>query len=509
MIARIILGDQLNYEHPWFNKIDPGVIYTLMEIRQETDYVLHHAQKVIGFFAAMRAFEKFLLSKGHRVHYFRIGDSNNTHTIQGNILSLKSLYSIQKIEYIEPDEHRLDVMMKKLETAVKTPVEAFTSEHFYTSRLELKEFFEGKKKYIMESFYRSQRRKHYILMKGEEPIGGEWNFDKENREPYPKEYKRVHPLVFEKDFSRLFSEINYASIKTFGNSMAESFHWPTNRKESLALLDFFLEYLLPNFGRYQDVLSVNDRTLFHSRLSFSLNTKMLSPDEVVNKSVEHWKRYERNIPLASIEGFVRQILGWREFMRGVYWAKMPRYKKLNFFGHSLPLPQFYWTGETKMNCLSVTIKQSLNYAYAHHIQRLMITGNFALLAGINPDEVDAWYLGIYIDAVEWVELPNTRGMSQFADGGLIATKPYVSSASYINKMSNYCGSCYYNKNLKYGERACPFNSLYWHFFSRNREKLGKNNRVAMTYATLDKMNKQEKESMFSYAEMIINNPDAF
>lgn len=509
MIVRIILGDQLNYEHPWFNKTDREVIYTMMEIRQETDYVLHHSQKVIAFFAAMRSFEKFLLSKGHRVHYFRIDDTHNTHTIHGNLLYLNTLYDIKKAEYLEPDEYRLDLIMKKLEKDVKIPVESFTSEHFYTSRFELKELFAGKRKFLMENFYRSQRRKHYILMKGEEPIGGEWNFDKENRETFPKEYNRVHPLVFEKDFSRLFSTINYAGIKSFGDPMAENFHWPVNRKESLALLDFFLEYLLPYFGKYQDVMSAEDRTLFHSRLSFSLNTKMLSPDEVVNKSIEYWKQHPKNIPLSSVEGFIRQILGWREYMRGIYWAKMPGYKKLNYFKHAQPLPGFYWTGDTKMNCLSTTIKQSLHFSYAHHIQRLMITGNFALLAGVNPDEVDAWYLGIYIDAIEWVELPNTRGMSQFADGGIIATKPYVSSASYINKMSNYCGSCFYNKNLRYGENACPFNSLYWHFFHRNKEKLGKNNRTAMMYATLEKMDKGEKKLMFAYAESVIQNPDKF
>lgn len=503
MILRLILGDQLNYEHPWFNKPDSNVLYSLMEIRQETDYVRHHAQKILGFFAAMRHFDRWLRKKGHRTHYIAIDDPNNTQDLKKNLLFLIRQYKITSVEYLEPDEYRLDKMLASASKTLGTPVTMFTSEHFFTTREEVAEFFTGKKTYLMESFYRMMRRKHYILMEGEDPSGGEWNFDKENRAPLPKEYKKVAPLVFEKDLSRLWSTINYSGVESIGNSNHERFHWPVSREESLALLDFFLEYLLPHFGLFQDAMSERDWSLFHSRLSFSLNTKMLSPDEVVHKTVNYWKAHKKKIPLPAVEGFIRQILGWREYMRGVYWAQMPKYSKMNFFNHTEVLPAFYWTGETRMNCLAVTIKQSLEHAYAHHIQRLMITGNFALLAGIHPDKVDEWYLGIYIDAIEWVEMPNTRGMSQFADGGLVATKPYVSSGQYIGRMSNYCQSCFYSKNIKYGEKACPFNSLYWHFHARNRVKLEKNPRIGMVYKTFDRMDKSERTSILSHADKIL------
>ncbi|MCC6549958.1 MAG: cryptochrome/photolyase family protein [Ignavibacteriaceae bacterium] len=503
MILRLLLGDQLNYEHPWFNKPDDNVIYTLMEMRQETDYVRHHAQKILGFFAAMRQFDRWLRKKGHRTHYLSIDDPNNRQELRKNLAFLIKLYKITEAEYLEPDEYRLDKLLSSLSKPLGIPVTMLTSEHFFTTREELSEFFAGKKTYLMESFYRYMRRKHYVLMEGEEPVGGEWNFDKENRSALPKDYKKVAPLVFEKDLTRLWSTVTFSGVESFGFANYDRFHWPASREESLALLDFFLEYLLPHFGKFQDAMSERDWSLFHSRLSFALNTKMLSPDEVVHKTAAYWKAHKKRIPLPAVEGFIRQILGWREYMRGVYWAQMPEYKKMNYFNHKEVLPAFYWTGETRMHCLSVTIQQSLQHAYAHHIQRLMITGNFALLAGIHPDKVDEWYLGIYIDAVEWVEMPNTRGMSQFADGGLVATKPYVSSGQYIGRMSNYCQSCFYNKNVKYGEKACPFNSLYWHFHARHRQKLEKNPRIGMIYKTFDKMEMSERSSILSHADKIL------
>jgi len=258
---------------------------------------------------------------------------------------------------------------------------------------------------------------------------------------------------------------------------------------------------LIHFGQYQDAMTTWDPFLFHSRLSFSLNTKMISPLEVVRKVETYWESHQDEVSISQVEGFVRQIIGWREYMRGIYWAKMPEFAELNFFGHERPLPSWYWTGNTKMNCLSKSISQSLEHAYAHHIQRLMVTGNFALLAGIDPAALDEWYLGIYIDAIEWVEITNTRGMSQFADGGIVGTKPYVSSANYIQKMSNYCGQCAYDAKKKTGHGACPFNSLYWNFYEVNRSKLQKNPRIGMAYRTLDKMS-NKKELLAQAAEYL-------
>ena len=291
-----------------------------------------------------------------------------------------------------------------------------------------------------------------------------------------------------------------AGIETIGSIDPARVTWPLTREEALAGLDHFLAHGLARFGAYQDAMTERHPFLYHSRLSFALNVKLIHPLEVVERTVDWWRAHEADIDIAQVEGFVRQIIGWREYMRGIYWDKMPGFAESNFFGHHRPLPAFFWTGDTRMNCLKHAIGQSLEHAYAHHIQRLMITGNFALLAGIHPDEVDAWYLGIYIDAIEWVEITNTRGMSQFADGGVTATKPYVSSANYINRMSDYCGNCDYAHTKRTGEGACPFNSLYWDFFDRHHGKLGDNHRLAMVYRMLDRMDPEERTALRDQAE---------
>ncbi|MBE7179365.1 MAG: cryptochrome/photolyase family protein, partial [Mucilaginibacter polytrichastri] len=359
-------------------------------------------------------------------------------------------------------------------------------------------FFDGKKQFVMENFYRQMRVDHGILMNGNSPVGGQWNFDKRNRRKYDGKSPLEEPRAFQHDVSSLKKMVDKMSISYFGEIDAKHFTWPLSRREALDSLNYFCKNLLPHFGTYEDALVQEHATLFHSRLSFTLNTKMISPKEVISRAVYEWESRRKEISLSQIEGFVRQILGWREFMRGIYWAHMPGFEKLNFFGHKRSMPEWFWTGETRMNCLKQCVGNSLKNAWAHHIQRLMVIGNFALLAGIHPDEVDAWYLGVYIDAIQWVEITNTRGMSQFADGGIVGTKPYVSAAAYINKMSDYCGSCHYSHTKKTGEGACPFNSLYWHFLERNREKLAGNQRIGMVYGTLEKM--KDKESILHQAE---------
>jgi deoxyribodipyrimidine photolyase-related protein len=344
------------------------------------------------------------------------------------------------------------------------------------------------------------RKKHQVLVThDDQPLHGKWNFDADNREKLPKKHQVIPPKLFNHDLSSLNGEIEQANVKTIGSVNANEFIWPINRGESLELLRFFVENCLPLFGTFQDAMAPLHWSLYHSRLSFSLNIKLLSPREVVNAAIAEYYRRPTDIAYNQLEGFVRQIIGWREYMRGIYWSHMPEYAELNFFQHLKPLPSWFWTGETKMNCLKHAITQSLEYAYAHHIQRLMITGNFALLAGIHPDEVDAWYLGIYIDAFEWVEITNTRGMSQYADGGIVGSKPYVSSASYINKMSSYCTECYYDKSKKTGDRACPFNSLYWNFYNSHEKLLSKNPRIAMMYRVWDRMSPTAKEELLLQA----------
>ena len=353
----------------------------------------------------------------------------------------------------------------------------------------------------MEYFYRRMRRRLGILVDRDgKPEGGRWNFDKENRHRLPADRPLPARLEFRNPVGRILDRSARHGISTIGRIEGRHSPWPANRRQSLQLLDSFVRDGLPEFGRYQDAMTGRDWSLFHSRLSFSMNTKMLSPREVVAAAVAAWQADPGRIPLASLEGFVRQIIGWREFVRGIYWSHMPGYASANHFGHDRPLPGFYWDGRTRMACMAQAIGQSLDHAYAHHIQRLMVTGNFALLAGLDPVELDEWYLGIYIDAIEWVELPNTRGMSQFADGGVMGSKPYCASGSYINRMSDHCGDCAYDVKSRSGDRSCPFNSLYWHFMHRNRESLAANPRMAVLFRNWDRMAEERRLAILETAQ---------
>lgn len=503
---RLILGDQLNYNHSCFSKVEPDVLYVLMEVRSETDYAMHHAQKVVGIFAAMFNFKNWLVKRGHRVHYIRINDKENKQTLEANLITLIKRYSIAKFEYFLPDEYRVDRELNLFSQGLSIKTGVIDTEHFFTTRLELQEFFGGKK-YLMENFYRYIRKKHHILVLDNEPIGGKWNYDQENRRKYSGKESIPSVLKLEKNLIDILQEIEKAGVKTIGNAKAEAFNWPVTRKESLAVLKHFLVHSLQHFGTYQDAMVEDHAYLFHSRLSFALNLKMISPKEVIDAAIAYQAHHSTIITMPQLEGFVRQIIGWREYMRGIYWAKMPDFSMMNFFKHGNKLPQWYWTGATKMKCLQQSIQGSLENAYAHHIQRLMITGNFALLAGIDPQLVDEWYLGIYIDAFEWVEITNTRGMSQYADGGIVGSKPYVSSANYIDKMSNYCSKCYYDKKKRHGKAACPFNSLYWHFYNRHQPLLEKNPRIGMMYQTWKKMDQGEQSKILNQANEYLTKLD--
>ena len=343
-----------------------------------------------------------------------------------------------------------------------------------------------------------------------QPEGGQWNYDKNNR----KKWKGTPsiPLAYipkTKELEALQKVIEAAGVKTIGKMNTQNFLFPFSREEALEQLGYFCEHLLVHFGDYQDALHTEEINLFHSRVSFALNVKLINPLEVVQTVIGYYRSHDAEIELAQVEGFVRQIIGWREYMRGIYWKEMPHYAEKNALDNHNPLPDFYWTGETKMNCLHHAINNSLDNAYAHHIQRLMITGNFALLAQVHPDAVDQWYLGIYADAIEWVQITNTRGMSQWADGGIVATKPYVSAAAYIHKMSNYCDSCVYDKKKRLGEDACPFNSLYWNFLDDKKQFFAKNNRMAMMLRLLEKIPPQELAEIKARAGKILTQPDAF
>lgn len=501
---RLILGDQLNPNHSWFQVTDENITYVMMEIRPETDYVKHHIQKLLGVLAGMRELAKTLKNRGHRVIYLKLTDENNLHDFGDNIREIIKNQYFEQFEFQEPDEYRVDQILKSLCETLSVPSKMVPSEHFLTERYEVRDFF-GQKNFLMESFYRMMRKKLNVLIENGKPIGGQWNYDIENRKKFDGKVPIPAPLEFSNDCSEIFSDLQKSGVKWFGNADPASFAYPLNRNQALEVLQYFNHHFLRYFGSYQDAMTVKSWSLFHSRISFALNTKMISPAEVVNFAVEEWLKRKSEIGIEQVEGFVRQIIGWREYARGVYWAKMPDYASMNFFQHKNKLPDYFWTGKTRMNCMKHAIRQSLDKAYAHHIQRLMINGNFALLAQIHPDEVDAWYLGVYIDAFEWVEITNTRGMSQYADGGIMASKPYVSSANYISKMSDYCRHCFYDEKKRVGAKACPFNSLFWNFYDAHEDKLRKNPRNWMVYRNLDRMNPDERAEIIGQAEKLLSN----
>ncbi len=506
---RLILGDQLNIKHSWFKETNDEVIYCLFEMRQETDYVLHHIQKVIGFFSSMRQFSEELIAKNHEVFYFKINSEENTQSLVDNLNFLIQKEAIQHFEYQEPDEYRLDEQLKSFCKNLSIASKVYSTEHFYTQRSDLANFFKGKKQFLMETFYRDMRKKHDILIISGQPEGGKWNYDHSNRNKWKGGFGIPTHKQFINEVSEIVEDIEKSGIKTMGNFDSKTFDFPISRKQALNQLKYFCEELLIHFGDYQDAMHTEELYLFHSRLSFSMNLKIISPKDVVNSVLNYYHSHQSVIDISQVEGFVRQIIGWREYMRGMYWARMPEFKLENALENTNPIADFFWTGNTKMNCLKNAINNSLDNGYAHHIQRLMITGNYALLTQTNPDDVDAWYLGIYVDAVEWVQLPNTRGMSQFADGGKIATKPYVSSSTYINKMSNYCETCHYNKNKKTGDDACPFNSLYWNFLDDKRKFLADNFRMKMMYSILDKMKPADLHQLKEKAQHIITNQNEY
>ena len=502
---RLILGDQLNARHSWFRAVDENVVYVLMEVRGETDYVRHHAQKVLGIFAAMRRFGEALAKAGHRVEYLRIGDARNRHGFADNLPWLIEQFGATRLERMEADEWRVEQALLEAFAASGLPNAVVSAEHFLLERDEAAKRFE-KKVPRMEFFYRDLRRRHQILLEPDgEPRGGRWNFDAENREKWPGDPPAPAWPWQKHDLRTLWEEIEAAGVQTLGEPSAEAFGWPLTRREAQAWLRDFIAQRLVHFGRFQDAISGQSRTLFHAGLSFAMNLKMLHPREVIEAAVEAFERGEAD--LAATEGFVRQILGWREYVRGIYWARMPGYAELNALDAKRPLPAWYWTADTKMACLRAAIGQSLALGYAHHIQRLMLTGNFALLAGCDPDEVDAWYLGIYVDAFEWVEMPNTRGMSQFADGGIVGSKPYSGSAAYVNRQSDHCKGCHYTHTKRHGERACPFNSLYWHFHARHQATFGRNPRLGMTYRSWEKMAPDERAATLAQAERYLARVD--
>lgn len=506
---RLILGDQLNAEHSWFRHKDESTLYLIAEMHQETGYVKHHVQKICAFFKAMEKFALALREAGHEVLHLSLDDTDKYSTLDALVNAIAEEHQCQHFQYQRPDEYRLLVQLRELKLNGDCSKNEVDSEHFLLPFDEIDQEFAEGKHVRMEMFYRRMRKRFDILMEGKKPLGERWNFDSENRKALKTEdIKDVpEPLTFSDDVTDILERLERHQVNHFGEVCTQLI-WPSSRKQALTLLEHFCRHCLPHFGDYQDAMTDRSEhawSLFHSRLSFALNSKILHPKQVIQQALDAYGQSEGLISLSQIEGFVRQVLGWREYVRGVYWRNMPKYAGHNYFEASRALPEWFWTSNTRMHCMQQAIDQSLKYSYAHHIQRLMITGNFALLAGLDPDAVDRWYLGIYIDAIEWVELPNTRGMSQFADGGLIATKPYAASGNYVNKMSDYCKNCHYQAKEKTGDKACPLNSLYWHFLDRHSDLLGNNPRMAFPYKAWQRMSEDDKHAILDKADQVLEN----
>ena len=478
----LVLGDQLSEGLAGLSAADPTRdVVVMVEAAEEGSSVPHHPQKIALILAAMRHFAQTLRAAGWRVLYSRLDDQENSQSVAGEVMRRAAEIGTDHLIMTHCGEWRLQGSLE----ALPLHVEVLADTRFVASHREFAAWAAGRKQLRMEWFYRDMRRKTGLMMEGDAPAGGQWNFDHDNRKAAEADMLRPKPLRFEPDeITQEVLDLVAARFDThFGR--LRPFGWAVTRAQALAALDHFIVHHLPDFGATQDAMLLNDETLNHSLLSPYINLGLLGPLEVCQRVEAAWRA--GGIPINSAEGFIRQIIGWREYVRGIWALQGPEYLSGNALGRAADLPEVYWGGATKMACMRAAVAQTRDTAYAHHIQRLMVTGNFALLTGVAPDAVHRWYLAVYIDAFEWVEAPNTLGMSQFADGGLLGSKPYVSSGAYIDRMSDYCGGCAYKVKEKTGARACPFNLLYWQFLDRHRSKFEKNPRMAQMYRTWDRM----------------------
>lgn len=489
----LVLGDQLSRTVASLRDVDVNDTVLMAEVRSEATYVKHHKKKIAFLFSAMRHFAQCLLSEGLEVDYVSYDAPENSGSLFGEVKRALKERGFRKIIVTSPGEYRLLEEIKGWSARLGVPVEIREDNRFLASDDEFSTWATGRKQLRMEYFYREMRKKYSVLMEPNGPTGGQWNFDAENRKP------ATSGLEVPKTFYAEPDEITRDVIAMVGREFAdhfgdlEPFHYAVEREGALAAFDLFIKARLPQFGDYQDAMLQGEPWVYHSHIALYLNCGLLEPLECIQK-VESAYRLG-HAPLNAVEGFIRQILGWREYVRGLYWLKMPSYKHQNFFVADRALPEFYWTADTQMNCLRQAVLETKENAYAHHIQRLMVLGNFALLAGLDPDQVNEWYLLVYADAYEWVELPNVSGMVLFADGGVLASKPYAASGAYIKKMSNYCDSCSYKVNSKNGPKACPFNYLYWDFIGRNAHKLRGNPRMGFVFKTLDRMSDEKRQAI--------------
>ena len=503
---RLVLGDQCSRTLSALHGLEPAQdVVLLAEVMAECTYVPHHPQKIALVLSAMRHFAAALTARGIRVDYVRLDDPANTQSLSGELARAVARHRPARVVCTEPGEWRVLAMMREWETCLGPPVEIRPDDRFLCDLGWFRRWAQGRKQLRMEFFYREMRRASGLLMEGEEPAGGQWNFDAENRKPLPAGLRPPPPPRFPPD--AITQEVLALVRERFAGHFGalEGFAWPVTARDAQAMLADFIARRLPLFGDYQDAMADGEPTLFHALLSTSLNAGLLLPREACEAAEQAWRAGQ--VPLNAAEGFIRQVLGWREYVRGLYWLKMPGYGESNALAAHRPLPAFFWSGETGMACLAAAIRQTRDLAYAHHIQRLMLTGNFALLAGLEPAQVQAWYLAVYADAYEWVELPNTHGMALHADGGFMASKPYAASGAYINRMGDYCGGCRYDVKASEGERACPFNALYWDFIARHAERFAANPRMAMPLRNLVRMPPERLARLRARATAFLEGPE--
>ncbi len=498
-----ILGDQLSETISSLAAIDKyNDLIFISEVKEEATYVAHHPKKIAFIFSAMRHFAMRLKELGYRVRYTKYDDLENTGSFEKELYRATIDEKISEVHVTQPGEWRVLEKIRTLEKQLFIPIIIHDDTRFLSSIDEFSDWAKDKKQLRMEYFYRMMRQKHHILMDNSgKPLGGSWNYDKQNRKnanhikTFPDRF--IHSI--DDVTSEVLSLVETHFLNHFGQ--LQPFNFAVTREQALGEANYFIEHCLEYFGDYQDAMRSNEVNLYHSKLSFYLNAGLLLPLELCRMVEDAFK--QKLAPLNAVEGFIRQILGWREFVRGIYWLLMPEYESRNYFNASRPLPELYWGKDTQMFCMQEVVRQTKIEAYSHHIQRLMITGNFALLAGLNPKEVCDWYLAVYADAYEWVELPNTLGMALYADGGVMASKPYAASGKYIQKMSNFCKSCNYNPTEVVSEKACPFNALYWNFIAQHQDKLKNNPRLNYAYLNWNKMDQEKKKAILIKATQLL------
>jgi deoxyribodipyrimidine photolyase-related protein len=502
-----ILGDQLSFTLSALDGADQAdTVLVMMEVAEETTYVRHHRRKIAFILSAMRHHAQALIAAGWRVDYVRLDDPDNTGSFTGEIARAVAAHAPDRIVTTEAGEWRVLAMQQGWETLFGTPVDIRPDTRFIASHAEFDAWAKDRAELTMEWFYREMRRKTGLLMDGKKPAGDRWNFDKENRKPAQADLLMPRPLAFAPDeITRGVLALAAARFPDHPGSL-DGFDYAVTADDAERQAAHFMAHALPRFGDYEDAMLTGERFLWHSILSPYINTGLLDPLDLARRAEAEYRA--GRAPINSVEGYVRQLIGWREYMRGIYWHEGPAYIERNFLDAHRALPMWYWTGETDMHCLGQALGQTVATAHAHHIQRLMITGNFALLIGADPAQVHRWYLEIYIDGYEWVALPNTLGMSQFGDGGLLGSKPYAGSGAYINRMSDYCRHCRYDVTKRVGEDACPFNALYWDFMARHEDKFRSNRRMQMPYRTWDRFGSDTKAAVRAQAAGFLARLDA-